>query len=140
MPELIRLAAHAHHYLAVFDKHTREPLYLGKTKRLASRGQRIMLLARDRGCTRPGCTASGYQCQAHHIDGWAKTQQTDITALTLACGPDNRLVENGGWTTRKRKDGRTEWLPPPHLDTGQTRINNYHHPERYLLPENDDDP
>jgi hypothetical protein len=63
----------------------------------------------------------------------------------LACGPDNRLVEEGGWTTRKRKDGSTEWLPPSHLDTGQDRVNNYHHPEKYLLPEDredddDDDP
>ena len=70
---------------------------------------------------------------------------TDITTLTLACGPDNRLVEEGGWTTRKRKDGRTEWIPPPHLDTGQDRVNNYHHQEKYLLPEDredddDDDP
>ena len=42
--------------------------------------------------------------------------------------------------SRKRKDGRTEWIPPPHLDTGQARVNNYHHPERYLIPdENEDD-
>ena len=65
--------------------------------------------------------------------------QTDIDELTLACGPDNRLIEKTGWRTRKRKDGRTEWLPPPDLDTGQTRINDYHHPEKYLLPEDDDD-
>ena len=57
------------------------------------------------------------------------------TALTLACGPDNRAATHGGWTTRKRPDGRTEWHPPPALDTGQTRINNYHHPERYLIPD-----
>jgi hypothetical protein len=57
---------------------------------------------------------------------------------SLACGPDNRLIEEGGWTTRKRKDGRTEWIPPPHLDTGQTRVNDYHHPEKYLMPEEDD--
>ena len=42
--------------------------------------------------------------------------------------------------TRKRKDGRTEWIPPPHLDTGQTRVNDYHHPQNYLLPEDDDEP
>jgi hypothetical protein len=39
----------------------------------------------------------------------------------------------GGWRTRKRRDGTTEWIPPPHLDSGQSRVNNYHHPERYLL-------
>ena len=49
---------------------------------------------------------------------WAKDGLTNIDDLTLACGKDNRLVKPGGWTTRKRKDGRTEWIPPPHLDSG----------------------
>jgi hypothetical protein len=30
-----------------------------------------------------------------------------------------------------RVDGTTQRIPPPHLDTGQPRINDYH-PERYL--------
>ena len=139
MQDVIRLASHSHHYLTIFDDHTEEPLYLGRTKRLASAAQRIVLHAKDRGCTKPGCTAPGDWCQVHHVDGWAAEHgQTDVTKLTLACGPDNRLVEDCGWTTRKRKDGRTEWIPPPHLDTGQGRVNNYHHPEKYLLPEDDD--
>ena len=95
-------------------------------------------LANDRGCTRPGCTAPGYWCQVHHVDGSAADGETNINELTLACGPDNRLAEEGGWTTRKRKDGRTEWIPPPHLDTGQSRVNDHHHPEKCLLPEDDD--
>jgi hypothetical protein len=33
-----------------------------------------------------------------------------------------------------RADGRTEWVLPPHLDTGQPRINNYHHPEDIITP------
>ena len=57
---------------------------------------------------------------------------------TLACGIDNRRVKPGGWRTRKRKDGRTEWIPPPNLDTGQARVKNYHHPERYLLSEEEE--
>ena len=69
-----------------------------------------------------------------------KAGSTDIDDLTLACGKDNRLVTESGWRTRKRKDGRTEWIPPPHLDSGQTRVNDYHHAERYLLPEDDDEP
>jgi hypothetical protein len=72
----------------------------------------------------------------HHAElDWAKGGLTNVTAETLACGPHNRLVEEGGWRTRKRKDGTTEWISPPHLDTGQPRVNDYHHPERYLLPE-----
>ena len=140
MREVIRLASQSHHYLVIYDQHTRQPLYCGRAKRLATAGQRIVLHALEGGCTRPGCTAPGYWTQVHHVQGWAANGETNITKLTLACGPDNRLVEQGGWTTRKRKDGRTEWIPPPHLDTGQTRVNNYHHPQKYLTPPEDEDP
>jgi Domain of unknown function (DUF222) len=139
MRDVIRLASQSNHYLVVYDKHTREPLYCGRAKRFATPGQRIVLHALERGCTRPGCTASAYWCQVHHVDGWAKDDgETNIKTLTLACGPDNRLVEEGGWTTRKREDGRTEWIPPAHLDTGQSRVNDYHQPEKYLKPEEDE--
>jgi Domain of unknown function (DUF222) len=136
--DLIRMASHAYHYLAVFDG-KRVPLYLGRDKRFASPGQRIVLHSLDRGCTKPGCTAPGYASQAHHAEcDWADGGLTNIDELTFACGPDNRLVANGGWRTRKRADGRTEWIPPPHLDSGQARVNDYHHPERLIAPPGDD--
>jgi hypothetical protein len=79
-----------------------------------------VLYARDRGCTRPGCTASAYWCEAHHDDGWAAGDSpTDINRLSLACPADNKLIETTGWTTPRRKDGRTQWIPPPSLDKGQ---------------------
>ena len=141
MADVIRMASRSHHYLVVYEGHSEVPMYVGRAKRLATPGQRIVLYARDRGCTRPGCTAPAYWTQAHHaVEDWIDGGETNIDELTLACGPDNRLVEKGGWTTRKRPDGRTEWLPPPHLDTGQARVNNYHHPEKYLLPEDDEGP
>ncbi|WP_230872297.1 HNH endonuclease signature motif containing protein, partial [Mycobacterium canetti] len=136
MADVIRMASHAHHYLAIFDHGT--PLALYHTKRLASPAQRIMLFARDRGCTKPGCDAPAYHSQAHHVQGWASTRRTDITDLTLACGPDNRLAEKG-WITRKNTKGDTEWLPPAHLDHGQPRTNTFHHPEK-LLRDDDDKP
>jgi hypothetical protein len=139
MSDVIRMASHSHHYLAIFDKHTACALYLGRTRRTASPGQRIVLHAKDRGCTHPGCTAPGYQCEVHHVDEWATGGPTDIDGLTMACGPHNRLIAPGGWTTRKRHDGRTEWIPPPHLDTGQARTNDYHHPEQFLVPKDDDE-
>ena len=113
MRDVITLASQAHHYLVIYDKHTREPLYCGRARRFATPGQRIVLHGLELGCTRPGCTAPGYWSQVHHLDGWAADDgHTDITKLTLACGPDNRAVEEQGWITRKRKDGRTEWIPP----------------------------
>ncbi len=33
--------------------------------------------------------------------------------------------------------GGNEWIPPPHLDTGPARVNHYHHPENYLMPDED---
>lgn len=139
MRDVITQASAAHQYLCVFDNHTEEPLYLGRAKRLATKAQRLALYARDRGCTAPGCTAPAYWCEAHHDDGWVAGQApTDITAMSLACPADNKKIEKTGWRTRKRKDGRTEWLPPPNLDTGQARVNNYHHPERYLIPDEHD--
>ena len=62
MRDLIRMASHSYHYLAIFDKHTEQSLYLGRTKRIASADQRIMLHSKYRGCTAPGCDVPGYLC------------------------------------------------------------------------------
>jgi hypothetical protein len=76
------------------------------------------------------------QLPVHHaVADWADDGQTNVDDLTLACPTDNSMVKPGG--SRKRKDGRTEWIPPPHLDSGQTRVKNYQHPENYLLPDED---
>lgn len=136
MSDVIRMASHAHHYLAIFDNGRSLALY--HTKRLASPAQRIMLYAKDRGCTKPGCDEPAYHSQVHHMQGWAATRRTHINDLTLACGIDNRFAEQG-WTTRTNARGETEWIPPAHLDHGQPRTNPYHHPERFLH-DNDDDP
>jgi Domain of unknown function (DUF222) len=138
--EVIRMAAHAHNYLLVFDKARRCQLYKGRDSRLATPAQRLVLYALERGCTRPGCDVPAYWCQVHHAKkDFAKGGRTDIDGLTLACGPDNRLATDGGWTTRKNDKGETEWIPPPHLDRGQPRTNTYFHPEKMLPDDNEDD-
>jgi hypothetical protein len=80
----------------------------------------------------------GYRAEVHHVEPWATTHHTDIDELTLACGADHPLTEQG-WKTRKNSHGDTEWVPPPHLDHGQPRINSYHHPEKLLCESNDED-
>uniref|UniRef100_UPI00389AE15C HNH endonuclease signature motif containing protein n=1 Tax=Mycobacterium sp. HUMS_1102779 TaxID=3383487 RepID=UPI00389AE15C len=65
MSDVIRLARHSHHYLAIFDQGKTLALY--HTKRLASPAQRIVLYAKDRGCSAPGCTVGGYYCEVHHV-------------------------------------------------------------------------
>ena len=138
--DVIRMSSHAYHYLLLFDKATPCQLYKGRTTRLATPAQRLVLYSTEGGCTRPGCTVPAAWCQVHHVNAWAKGGRTDIDKLTLACGTDNRLI-NEGWTTRKLKDGTTEWIPPPQLDIGQRRTNAYFHPKRMLSEEDgwDDD-
>ncbi|MFV0493635.1 DUF222 domain-containing protein, partial [Mycobacterium sp.] len=130
--ELLHYASFQRCYLVVFEDEKPKALY--HTKRFASEFQRLVLHAGERGCTKPGCDTPAAHCEVHHVTGWTKTRRTDINDLTLACGPHNRLAENG-WTTRKNSRGHTEWIPPPHLDTDQPRVNNFHHPERHFTRE-----
>ncbi len=134
MSDVIRLASHAHHYLCMFDKGKAIALY--HTKRLASPGQRIVLYAKDRGCSHPGCDVPGYYSEVHHCTPYAKCHTSDVNDQTFGCGGHHPLAEKG-WTTRKNQHGDTEWIPPPHLDHGQPRVNTFHHPEK-LLREDDD--
>lgn len=136
MRDVIRMASHAWHYLCVYDKHTQRPLYLGRSRRIASADQRIVLHALNRGCTAPGCDVPGYRCEVHHITDWSRGGLTNVDELAFACRLDHPLVKPGGWRTRKRRDGSTEWIPPPNLPL-QPGVNTYHHPER-LLPDDDD--
>ncbi|WP_301147629.1 HNH endonuclease signature motif containing protein [Mycobacterium simiae] len=130
MSDVIRMARHAHHYLTIFDDGRAIGLY--HTKRLASPGQRIVLHAKDRGCSAPGCEVPGYLCEVHHVDDYAVCRTTGMDNLTFACGSHHRLIKPGGWTTRKRSNGDIEWIPPPHQERGQPRTNTFHHPETLL--------
>ncbi len=129
--DLIRLAADANNYLAVFDDHHARPLYLARARRLATRDQRLVLHAKDRGCTFPGCDAPGYLAEVHHTEDWAHGGHTNADLLTFVCRVHHRLLDSG-WRTRKLADGTTEWLPPPHLPQLRGGVNTYHHPERFF--------
>ncbi|WP_078312346.1 MULTISPECIES: HNH endonuclease signature motif containing protein [unclassified Mycobacterium] len=132
--DLIRMAGHAHHYLAIFDDDGRA-LHLGRAKRIASEDQRIVLTAKDRGCTYPGCDRSAYHCQVHHMDEWAYGGKTDVDALTLSCEGHHKLLgpKDHHWRAIRGPDGRTWWIPPVHVDPARVpRINWFHHPDGYL--------
>ncbi|WP_410506951.1 HNH endonuclease signature motif containing protein [[Mycobacterium] appelbergii] len=140
--DVIRMAAHANHHLAVFDRATGSALNHFRARRIASPAQRIMLIARDGGCTKPCCTVGAYGSQVHHaVADWADGGYTNVDDMALACGPDNRLVHSdGGYTTTITNTGEVAWHPPPALDHGQARINYHHRPELLLTPPQNPEP
>jgi hypothetical protein len=133
MRDLIRMAAGAIHYLAVFDDHTERPLYLGRQRRVATADQRLICYARDRGCTRPNCLESGYRCEVHHSDDWARGGRTDADKLYFLCGGDHGMVTRGEVGTQVMENGRLGWTD----GTGPPEINYAHHPEELLRGDSD---
>jgi len=110
--------------LAVFDNHTEEAPYLGRAKALRHPDNAIVLHAKDRGCTRPGLHRPGLLVPKSTTSRLGRPARTTTATSSPWLRTRNRAVEEGAWTTRKRKDGRTNG-PTTHLDTGQARINNY---------------
>src|SRR6185503_4355066 len=74
-------------------------LAYGRSRRLASAGQRKALFARDRGCTFPGCTRTAAQSEIHHTTDWALGGRTDLKTLAIACGYHNNEGPKQGWRT-----------------------------------------
>ena len=135
MRDLIRMAANSIHYLAVFEDHTNRPLYLGRTKRVATADQRIICHARDHGCTRPDCTQPGYHCEVHYDPPWAEGGRTDADCLFFSCGPDHTLLSKGLLQTKVTDTGRLAWTDA----TGPPEINGAHHPDELLAELYEDD-
>jgi hypothetical protein len=128
MRDLIRMAANSVHYLAVFDNHSARPLYLGRSRRIATADHRIICHARDGGCTKPNCFEPGYHSEVHHALAWNAGGTTDADNLYFGCPPDHAAVTAGQYTTTVTEDGRIAWDD----GTGAPRINRVHRPRELL--------
>jgi hypothetical protein len=80
--QLLRIADEAELWPTIINQDG-VPLALGRTQRLASRGQTMALIARDGGCSFPGCTHPASWCDRHHILDWILGGSTDLNNLTL---------------------------------------------------------
>jgi hypothetical protein len=113
-------------------------LSFGKTRRIASPGQRKALTARDKGCSHPGCTVHAAWTQVHHIKKWRDGGDTDINNLVLLCGYHHRSFEAAGWTVEMTSDGIPQWIPPAWIDPQRKpRRNTAHDIPQMPLPESD---
>ncbi len=59
------------------------PLWLGRTRRLASAAQRLVLAVRDRGCV--ACDAPFRHTQAHHVTAHRHGGPTDVDQMVSLC-------------------------------------------------------
>ena len=93
----------------------------------------MALIARDGGCSFPGCTHPPQWCDRHHILDWILGGPTDLDNLTLLCRYHHTHFLQKGWTCRINPDGLPEWIPPRWIDQHQhphinTRIQRHQHP------------
>ena len=100
------------------------PLWLGRTRRFASREQRRALAARDRGCAHPGCQRPTSWCEVHHAPGWRRGSPTDIDAMVLLCSVHHTLCDLGIWVV-EFVDGIPWFVPPRWVDPAQRRLRNH---------------
>ena len=102
-------------------------LAYGRGRRLASRGQRLALAARDGGCCFPGCDRPAPWTEVHHVREWINGGPTDLDNLCLLCAYHHRSFEQAGWQV-VMQDGVPTWIPPAWLDPQQRpRRNTVHH-------------
>ncbi|HET8583246.1 MAG TPA: HNH endonuclease signature motif containing protein, partial [Jatrophihabitans sp.] len=90
--------------------------------------QRLAMIARDGGCSFPGCDTPPRLCQAHHLIPWQDGGPTSVDNGTLICGYHHREHERLGWRAQLI-NGHVGWIPPKWLDKDQQpRFNDAHHP------------
>ena len=94
---LRRLACDAHIIPVVLDG-AGVPLDLGRSRRLASNGQRRALRSMYRTCGIGECDVPFDQCEIHHITEWtADLGETDLGSIIPGCTRHHHLVHEGGW-------------------------------------------
>ncbi len=96
-----------------------EVLDLGRAARLFSTAQKVALAERDGGCAWPGCERPPSHAQAHHIKWWKRDGgRTDLENGIMLCSHHHHRVHQDAWGIVIR-EGRSWFIPPPHLDPEQ---------------------
>jgi Domain of unknown function (DUF222) len=116
--QLLRITDEAEIWPTIIDQNG-VPLALGRSRRLASAGQTMALIARDAGCSFPGCTHPPQWCDRHHILDWILGGPTDLDNMTLLCRYHHTHFLQKGWSCRINTDGLPEWIPPRWIDQDQ---------------------
>ena len=120
---VLKMADQAELYFAALNAHG-VPMNLGRSRRIASRGQSIALTARDGGCSFPGCATGPEWCERHHIVAWIDGGRTDLDNLTLLCRYHHHNFAQRGWECTLNPERLPEWRPPWWIDRSRTPLIN----------------
>ena len=99
-------------------------LDLWRTRRIATTAQTLALIARDAGCSFPGCNIAPQFCERHHVIAWYDGGDTNLANLTLVCSYHHHQFAQRGWQCRINDDGLPVWIPPKWIDQQQRPILN----------------
>jgi len=111
-PALVeQLTCDAHLQVLITDAHG-QPLWLGRTRRIASAAQRQALAIRDGGCIFPGCDMPPDWCDAHHSHEWEHGGGTDIANLAYVCRRHHGTAHSKRWTLRPAGRDPDDTGPP----------------------------
>lgn len=114
------------HILSAVCSDTGGIMSYGRERRIASRGQRFALAARDGGCCFPGCDRPAAWCEVHHIISWLLDGPTDLDNMCLLCRYHHRMFEQLGWEVFMEGDVPW-WRPPAWIDPERKPVRNTAH-------------
>lgn len=92
-----------------------EVLDLGRSQRLFPPRLRRAVIARDGGCSAPGCSMPAPWCQVHHVNAWEHGGPTSVDNGALLCTHHHHAVHAGAWQI-SMDTGRPWFTPAPYLD------------------------
>jgi hypothetical protein len=96
----------------------------GRSRRVATANQTLALIARDGGCSFPGCAHPPEWCERHHVTEWVHGGLTNLNNLTLLCRYHHHNFLGRGWSCQIGDDGLPWWRPPEWLDPDQRTVLN----------------
>ena len=129
-PALLRRLASCGGLYRILFSPTSEVINHGRERRLFTPAQRRALVARDQGCTWPGCAAPPVICESHHARiHWADGGPTDLANGALLCYHHHAIVDdrtitmtrrNGTWIFTRADGGTINPNPPIPTDSADT--------------------
>lgn len=100
-----RLACNTGLIPAVFNGRD-DPLNLGRSQRLFSPGQRVLIADRDETCTAQGCDRPAAWCEHHHSKPWASGGQTNVEDGRLLCPAHHHYAHDPRYTMTNTASGK----------------------------------